>query len=102
MLIPAIWPRAIAKTNTTRAAVRRAPNQPAAQVLDLIGSGAAEPQPPLLDRIVGLAGRPELPAGHRQQVIRTATGSMTSYWHVDDIRKSLKPLLDIIGLIQSA
>jgi hypothetical protein len=41
--------------------------QPAAQVRHLAGVGAAQAQPGLLYRVVGLAGRAEQPVGHRPQ-----------------------------------
>ena len=42
--------------------------QPAAEVVDGARVGAAEPQPRLLDGVVGLARRAEHPVGHRAQV----------------------------------
>ena len=42
--------------------------QPAAQVVDRLGVGAAEAQPRLLDGVVGLAQRAEHPVGDRAQV----------------------------------
>ena len=42
--------------------------QPSAQVLDLIGVGAAEPQPRLLHGVVRFAQRAEHPVGHRPQM----------------------------------
>jgi hypothetical protein len=42
--------------------------QPAAQVLHAAGAGAAEPQPRLLDGVVGLGGRAQHPVGHRPQM----------------------------------
>jgi hypothetical protein len=42
--------------------------QPGPQVVDLVGVGAAQPQPGLLHRIVGLARRAQHPVGHGVQV----------------------------------
>ena len=42
--------------------------QPAAEVLDVARVGAAESKPGVLDRVVGLAERPEHPIGDRPQV----------------------------------
>jgi hypothetical protein len=42
--------------------------QPPGQVLDLGGVGAAEPQPGILHRVVGLGLGAEHPIGHRPQV----------------------------------
>jgi hypothetical protein len=42
--------------------------QPAAEVLDLARVGAAEPQPGVLDGVVGLAGRAEHPIGDRAEM----------------------------------
>jgi hypothetical protein len=41
--------------------------QPAGEVLHLGGVGPVEPQPRLLDRVIGLAERPEHPVRHRAQ-----------------------------------
>jgi hypothetical protein len=41
--------------------------QPAGQVVDSPGVGAAQAQPRLLQRVVGLAHRAEHPVGHRSQ-----------------------------------
>jgi hypothetical protein len=49
----------------TRATNRR---QPSAKVLDLARVGAAEPQPRVLDGVVGLAERAEHPVGDRAEV----------------------------------
>ena len=42
--------------------------QPAAEVLDLARVGAAEPQPGVLDGVVGLAERAEHPVGDRTEM----------------------------------
>jgi hypothetical protein len=42
--------------------------QPAAEVLDLARVDAAEPQPSVLDGVLGLAQRPEHPVGDRAQI----------------------------------
>ena len=42
--------------------------QPTAQVLDAAGVGAAQPQPGLLDGVLGLGQRAEHPVGHRPQM----------------------------------
>jgi hypothetical protein len=41
--------------------------QPPAEVLDVFGTRSAQPQPGVLNRIVGLAERAEHPVGHRAQ-----------------------------------
>ncbi|EMD21640.1 hypothetical protein C791_1301 [Amycolatopsis azurea DSM 43854] len=43
--------------------------QPSARVLHLAGVGAADPQPRLLHRVLGVAGGAEHPVGHRPQAI---------------------------------
>ena len=43
--------------------------QPAAETLDLAGIRASQPQPGVLDRVVGVCHRAEQPVGHRPQVI---------------------------------
>ena len=42
--------------------------QPAAKVFDIAGSGAADPEPGVLDGVVGLDKRAEHPVGHRSQM----------------------------------
>ncbi|GGN82679.1 hypothetical protein GCM10011610_34280 [Nocardia rhizosphaerihabitans] len=42
--------------------------QPPAEIADFGGVGACQPQPRLLDRIVGVGERAEHPVGHRTQV----------------------------------
>jgi hypothetical protein len=42
--------------------------QPSAEVLDVARVGAAETEPGLLDRVVGLVHRAEHPMGHRSQI----------------------------------
>ena len=59
-----------AARGTPGRAPARPGRQPAAQVVDLagVGAAAAEPQPGSLDGVVGLAERAEHPVGHRPQV----------------------------------
>jgi hypothetical protein len=42
--------------------------QPRAQVLDAVGAGPAQPQPRLLDRVVGIVGGAEHAQRHRPQI----------------------------------
>jgi hypothetical protein len=65
--------------------------QPAAQVLDPAGVGAAEPQPGLLDGVVGLAERAEHPVGHRPQAGPLLLEPLGQPWplvhHVTSLRR---------------
>ena len=58
----------VARAQHVQADARDDGRQPAAEVLDVARVGAAEPQPGLLDGVVGLAERAEHPVGHRPQV----------------------------------
>ena len=58
----------LARAQHVEAHARDDRRQPAAEVLDVGRVGAAEAQPRLLHRVVGLAQRAEHPVGHRPQV----------------------------------
>ncbi len=58
----------LARPQHVEAHARDDRRQPAAEVVDLLAIGAAEPQPRLLDRVVCLAQRAEHPVGHAAQM----------------------------------
>jgi hypothetical protein len=63
--------------------------EPGAQVVDLIGVGAAQAQPRLLHRVVGLARGAQHPVGDRVQVLPVlleALGEQFLIWHVTSSR----------------
>ncbi len=57
----------LARAQHVQAYARDDGRQPALQVVDAAAVGAAEPEPGLLDRVLGLAERPEHPVGHPPQ-----------------------------------
>jgi hypothetical protein len=57
-----------ARAQHVEADARHDGGQPAGEVLDRVGIGAAQPQPRLLHRVVGLGDRPEHAVGDRAQV----------------------------------
>jgi hypothetical protein len=58
----------LARAEHVQGAARDNGGQPGAEVLDLARVGAAEPQPSVLDSVLGLAERPQHPVGDRAQM----------------------------------
>ena len=74
----------LARAQHVQAHARDHGGQPPAQVLDLVGVAAAEPQPGVLHRVVGLAQRAQHPVGHRAQagaVLLKALGQPVLFVH---------------------
>jgi hypothetical protein len=73
-----------ARAQHVQAHPRDHPGQPAAEVVDAAGVGAAEPQPALLDGVVGLGERAEHLVGDRPQpgaVLLEPVGQPVAFVH---------------------
>jgi hypothetical protein len=87
----------VARAEHVQADARDHGREPPAEVLHVAGVGALQPQPRLLDRVVGLVEGPEHPVGHAAEVravVLEARGQLELLVHRSHPPVASVPLVD--------